>query len=123
MAMAVPTESRADRNNNPTAMTTGVAWAGGLKLGVDYEQGDAFTAGGNTYYTAKLLGDPLALTIRVIDTAGFYTTPPTQRWSYIALPFALWGSLTPIQKAFVIGWMYGIEGGVTMKGLFPTAPG
>jgi hypothetical protein len=120
--MAMPTESRTDRNNNPTAMTTGVAEAGGLKLGVDYAQGDAFTVDGQTYYTARLLGDPLALTIRVIDTAGFYTTPPNQRWAYIAMPFALWNSLTPNQKAFVIGWMYGVEGGSTMRDLFPNVP-
>lgn len=112
---------RTDENNNPTAMTTGVAKDGGLVLGTDYVQGAQFPDG-EPYYTAKLLGDPVAVTIKAIDKAGFYVTPPSQRWSYIALPFELWLSLTERQKAYVIGWMYGIEGGTAMKTLFPLTP-
>lgn len=109
---------RTDRNNNPTAMIVQMASEGGLVLGKDYEQGDSFTSGASTFYTAKLLGDPVALTIKVIDKLGFYTSPPHVRWSYIALPYALWLSLSYVQKKSVISFMYGQEGGTTLKGLF-----
>src|SRR5271170_5380349 len=101
---------RTDNNNNPTAFTTDLAVEAGLMLGVDYEHGDPFTAGGQTYYTAKLLSDPIGTTIKVIDKVGFYTIPPAARWTYIALPYRLWLNLTTLQKSFVIGYMYQNEG-------------
>lgn len=115
-------EFRTDRNNNPTAMIMQMAEGGGLVLGTDYEQGDPFTVGPATYYTAKLLGDPIVLTIKVIDKLGFYTTPPHARWTYIAMPYETWLSLTYSQKLYVIGFMYGQEGGTAMKSLFTPAP-
>lgn len=63
---------RTERNNNPTAMITeyakqlwGIEW-------VDYIQWDSFTSTDanwvtHTYYTAKLLGDPIETTIRLLD--------------------------------------------------------
>ncbi len=63
---------RTERNNNPTAMITayakqlwGVEW-------VDYVQWDSFTSTDenwvtHTYYTAKLIGDPMDKTIELID--------------------------------------------------------
>jgi hypothetical protein len=103
-------------------MIVQLAQEGGLVEGTDYTQGDAFESGGRTYYTAKLLGDPVALTIKVIDEVGFYSEPPHARWNYIAIPHALWMSLNTIQKSYVIGWMYSQEGGVAMRNLFPVAP-
>jgi hypothetical protein len=112
------TDFRTDRNNNPTAFTTGVARIGGLILGKDYEQGDSFLAKFDTLYTAKLLGDPIALTIKVIDTATYYTMLGYPRWTYIAIPKFIWDSLTPELKKQVIGFQYEHEGGTAMKGLF-----
>lgn len=109
---------RTDENNNPTAFTTDIAKEAGLVFGVDYQVGDPFYAGGQTFYTAKLLGDPIAITIRVIDKIGFYTTPPNARWTYIAIPYFLWKELLGSQKVAVIGYMYQNEGGTAMKGLF-----
>ena len=73
-------EVRTDDNNNPTAMTVVIAHQGGLEYGTDYEQGTSFTEEGATYYTAKLLGDPIALTSEVISKIGFYTQEGSQRW-------------------------------------------
>lgn len=117
---------RTDRNNNPTAMTTDVAKSGGLIQGQDYEQGEPFTvpeANGHLFYTAKLIGDPLALTIKVIDKIGFCvgSNPYRPRWTYINLPYDLWASLSPDQKRRTIGSMYECEnapGVGTMAHLF-----
>jgi hypothetical protein len=113
---------RTDRNNNPTAFTTDIAKEAGLVLGTDYEVGEPFQDGKLTYYTAKLLGDPVALTIKVIDKIGFYTTIPYQMWTYITIPYELWLSLTQQQKEYTIGYMYSQEEGTMMKGLFPLNP-
>lgn len=125
------TQFRTDTHNNPTAFTTDVAAEAKLKLGVDYTVGDGFTAkfsdkvrAGNfdiTLHTARLIGDPIALTIRVIDALSFQTThgTPISRWGYITMPAFLWHELSPVQKRDVIGWMYQREGGTTMKHLFP----
>jgi len=110
---------RTDENNNPTAFTTDVAAEAGLTLGKDYEQGDSFQAGNLTLYTAKLLGDPVQLTIRVISKISFCTPMGQMRWSYIAMPFLIWNELSPSQQRDVIGWMYQREGGITMRNLFP----
>lgn len=117
--MSTPSTARTDRNNNPTAMITLIAAEAGLTMGVDYVIGDPFESGGRTYYTAKLLGDPIALTIRVIDAVGFRTTQDVQRWTYISLPSFDWLRHTTDQKRDVIGYMYFREGGVTMRSLFP----
>lgn len=110
---------RTDNNNNPTAFTTDIAKEAELVLGTDYVQGDSFTAEDSLFYTAKLLGDPIAVTIKVIDKIGFYTSVPHARWTYISMPFKLWLNLTLVQKTYVIGFMYQNEGGTAMKGLFP----
>jgi hypothetical protein len=115
---------RTDENNNPAAFTCNIAEQAGLVEGADYEQGDPFSVpapGGmrTLYYTAKLLGDPIALTIRVIDAIGYYTKGGTPRWIYIALPKFVLDALTPDQKRDVIGYHYEREGGVTMRSLFP----
>ncbi len=110
---------RTDRNNNPTAFIVQIAQEAGLKLGVDYETGDPFTVDATTYYTAKLLGDPIALTIRVINALSFDTPDGEMRWQYIAIPKFTWDSLTNSQKRDVIGWMYQREGGSAFIPLFP----
>jgi hypothetical protein len=113
--------ARTDRNNNPTAFITEIAKAAGLIEHTDYEQGDPFTVPGPkgpyTLYTAKLLKDPIALTIQVIDKLGFYVQGG-QRWSYIALSKWMWDGFTPAQKLRTIGDMYAHEGGVAMRHLF-----
>jgi hypothetical protein len=113
---------RTDRNNNPAAIITDMAKTGGLVEGTDYVQGDPFTVPGTngpvTYYTAKLLGDPIQLTIRVIDNVGYYTTRGGQRWTYIAMPKFVWDGLDAPTKKKVIGFHYQHEGGTEMKGLF-----
>lgn len=115
---------RTDNNNNPTAFTTDVAATAGLILGTDYAQGDPFTVptpkGPMTLYTAKLLGDPVALTIKAIDHAGFYTHYGAERWVYMAMPLWLWLQQTTAIKTRIIGEMYAHEGGTAMKNLFPT---
>lgn len=112
---------RTDRNDNPTAFTTDVAHEAKLILGKDYAQGDPFneTFTHQTLYTAKLLGDPIALTIRVIDVLSFLTITGDSRWGYITMPHFTWMELTAPEKRDVIGWMYQREGGTTMRSLFP----
>ena len=112
------TKLRTDDNNNPTAFTTAVAEQAGLIRGVDYEDGSPFPAP-SPLITAKLLGDPIDLTIRVINNIGFTTRLGGQRWPYIWMPNQLWGSLTRNQKSFIIGHMYKQEGGAKLEGLFP----
>ena len=111
---------RTDRNNNPTAFTTAIAIEGGLVQGRDFVQGDPFGLSPNVYYTAKLIGDPVKLTIGVIDKIGFRvgSDPYKPRWTYINLPYDLWQGLTTAQKAEVIGDMYKCEGGTELAHLF-----
>jgi hypothetical protein len=111
-------EFRTDRNRNPAAFTIHVAKEAGLVYGTDYVQGDVFQADGFFLYTAKLLGDPVELTVRVIDKVGFYTQKGAQRWIYIAIPPFVWTALDAATKARVIGFMYHHEGGTEMLGLF-----
>ncbi len=115
---------RTDRNNNPTAFTTDVAKTAGLLEGTDYVQGDPFTVptpkGPMTLYTAKLLGDPIALTIKAIDHAGFYTHAGAERWAYMCLPKWLWDQQTRAIKTRIIGDMYAHEGGTALQHLFAT---
>jgi len=113
---------RTDKHNNPTAFTESVALLGKLIPGTEFTQGDSFQSGGETYYTAKLIGDPIELTIRVIDRIGFHTLGGKPRWVYpdfVGLPSFLWASFTFEQKRDVIGFMYRREAGVAMRGLFP----
>ena len=109
---------RTDRHFNPTAMTTDVARAGGLVGGIDFDNGDSFQAGDKTYYTAKLKGDPIELTIKVLDKATFYTSTGLTRWNYIAIPKFLWDSFRRDEKVKVIHFMYLREGGKELESLF-----
>ncbi len=110
---------RTDEHRNPTAFTTDIAKLAGLVEGVDYERGNPFSVGTATYYTAKLLLNPIETTLRVIDNVGFYTGHGFQRWTYIGIPKFVWDSLDRPAKVKVIGFMYQHEGGTAMKGLFP----
>lgn len=109
---------RTDRHNNPTAFTTDVAKVAGLKEGVDYVTGDPFRAGTSTLYTARLIGDPIDTTIRVIDRIGFQTRSGNPRWSYINMPKSQWNAMNYDQKKAVIARMYGSEGGQKLNKLF-----
>jgi hypothetical protein len=108
---------RTDDNNNPTAFTTAIAKQAGLILGTDYEEGTGFEF--DTLHTAKLLGDPVATTIEVINKLGFRTLSGGPRWAYINFPHFVWVGLSEEDQVDVIGWMYEQEGGITMRHLFP----
>jgi hypothetical protein len=111
---------RTDVNNNPTAFTTDLAAQAGLVEGVDYVPGTVFPTGkAFQLVTAKIIGDPIAVTIKLIDAVGYFTKTGQPRWIYIALPRWVWNSLTQAQRVDIIGWHYQHEGGVTMRGLFP----
>jgi hypothetical protein len=107
---------RTDRNNNPVAFTTDIAKQAGLVLDTDYTEGEPFANG--RFHTAKLLGDPIEITIRVIDRIGFFTASGTQRWAYIALPNADWNKLSFFGKREIIHMMYHQEGGKELEHLF-----
>lgn len=111
-------EFRTDRNNNPAAFITDIARQAGLRQGIDFVDGDPFPPPSNLI-TAKLLGDPVALTIQVIDSIGYFTKAGTPRWAYISMPRFVWQSLSPDQKRDVVGYHYEREGGTAMRGLFP----
>ena len=103
---------RTDRNNNPTAFTTDIAKQAGLVLGRDYEVGDPFQTGnGGTLYTAKLIGDPVDQTIKVLDRIGFYTQSGAQRWTHTAIPKDQWNKMSYEQKSQIVKQMYQKEGG------------
>jgi len=108
---------RTDENLNPTAFTTDIAHQAGLIPHVDYDLGSPFPAP-SKLITAKLLGDPIALTIRVIDAVGYYTHTGAPRWSYIQMPNFVWDMLSFDQKRKVIAYHYKMEGGTQMNGLF-----
>lgn len=109
---------RTDDHNNPAAFTTDIAKQAGLVKGVDYEDGNPFPAP-SSLITAKLLGDPITLTLRVIDAIGYFTKLGTPRWTYIALPKFIWDGLSLDEKRDVVGYHYRHEGGSTLKSLFP----
>src|SRR5678816_1276314 len=96
--------ARTDRHNNPAAITVDVAKQAGLLLGVEYEAGDAFP-NNPKLRTARLLGDPVPLTIRVIDAIGYYTKSGQLRWTYISLPTFVWAFLSTEIKRGVIGFL------------------
>lgn len=107
---------RTDRHNNPTAMTTDVAKTLGLVEGIDYEVGDKFPD--SNLRTAKLLGNPIDITVKALDLAArdtnkqaFFTGSGAQRWTHTAMSDKEWLSKTPEQKAAVIAQMYKNEGG------------
>jgi len=100
--------ARTDRHNNPTAFTTDIAKQAGLKEGVDFEIGDKFPEG--NFKTARLLGDPIDTTIKVIDKIGFFTQGGKQRWTHTALSSDKWNSLSRDEKSKVIKDMYQKEG-------------
>lgn len=102
---------RTDRHNNPAAFTTDIAKQAGLVEGVDYSVGDAF--GGGKFHTARLLGDPVDTTIRVIDNIGFKTKSGANRWTYtdkLGLNNASWSKMDKNQKTAAIYKMYQNEG-------------
>jgi len=105
---------RTDRHNNPAAFTTDIAKQAGLVLGVDYEIGDPFPKNPNLN-TARLLGDPVETTIRVIDKIGFKTQGGANRWVYTdsiqGANNREWSGLSQDQKKEVIAQMYQREGG------------
>ena len=109
--------TRADRNNNPAAFTTDIAKEAGLILGVDYIVGDVFQDN-NKLYTAKLLKDPIDLTIKVIDKITYYTRSGKTRWNYIAIPKFIWELLTYEEKKQVIKFHYRNEGGTELLKLW-----
>jgi len=113
-----PTATRTDRNNNPTAMTTDAAASMGLKLGVDYTQGDSFKSGNSTLYTAKIIGDPVATTIKAIDNGSFYTASGKPRWDYIAMSQSDWNKMSTAQKTATVKKMYQQEGGTALAYAF-----
>lgn len=114
--------ARTDRHNNPTAFTTDVAHEAGLVEHVDYEQGEPFSVPGAngpiTLHTAKLLLNPIELTLRVLDKATFYRKAGGERWSYIGIPLFVWQTLQRADQVKIIGWMYHHEGGQAMAHLF-----
>ncbi len=114
---------RTDANNNPAAFTTNIARQAGLIEGTNYVSGTSFdvptSSSMMTLYTARLLGDPVEITIRVIDAIGYYTHTGAPRWSYIAMPKFIWDSLSEPHKRDVIGFHYQHEGGTAMRHLFP----
>lgn len=109
---------RTDDNRNPSAFITDLARQAGLILGVDYEMGTSFPAP-SRLVTAKLLGDPIEITIHLITKVGYYAKNGAPRWDYIAMPSSLWRSLTYDQQRDVVGFHYLHEGGTTMRHLFP----
>lgn len=99
-------------------MTVDLAHQGGLVEGKDYTVGDPFGPN-DIYHTARLIGDPVQLTIRVIDAVGYYTKGGSKRWDYIAIPKFIWSALEAPAKRDIIGFHYAHEGGITMRKLFP----
>ena len=96
-----PQRSRADRNHNPAAFTTAIAAQAGLEQGIDYAIGDEFQDRGKTFNTARLLGDPVALTLKVLDKIGFFTAQYQPRWVYIAIPETLWKTFSDHQRLLI----------------------
>jgi hypothetical protein len=113
------TGMRTDRHNNPTAFTTTIAKQAGLVLGQDYEVGDPFPNNPNIY-TARLIGDPISQTIKVIDRIGFTTHSGQPRWTYTnSIPQTKnWSNLSYDQKKQVVAQMYQHEGGEALKQYF-----
>jgi len=106
------TQMRTDRHNNPVAFTTDIAAQAGLVEWVDYSIGDPF--GDGKYNTARIIGDPIDTTIKVIDKIGFTTKAGAPRWSYtpkLGLTNEAWAKMDRTQKTAAIYKMYQNEGG------------
>lgn len=114
---------RTDRHNNPTAFTTNVAKQAGLVLGKDYEIGDAFP-NNSSLKTARLIGDPIKTTIKVIDKIGLYKQNGQPRWTYVnSIPKAKqWNKLSYNEKVNFIKQMYRHEGGTDLLAYFNSNP-
>lgn len=100
---------RTERNNNPTAMTTDVAKSLWWVEWVDYVQWDSFQTGDwRTLYTAKLIGDPIETTIKLLDNAAntwrwaFYTKWWAKRWTHTGMSDAERLKLSPEEKKNVV---------------------
>lgn len=100
---------RTERNNNPTAMITDVAKSLWWVEGVDYVVWDSWKNNEwKTYYTAKLLWDPIDTTIKLLDNAAktwkwaFYTAGWKQRWTHTAMTDDAWLKLSNDQKKQVV---------------------
>lgn len=109
-------QGRANRNNNPTAMTTDVAKTLGMVEWVDYVRGDPFSSGSGTLYTAKLLGNGVETTINAFDRIAqdpnkkiFYTSGSRQRRTHTAMSDEERLGLSQEDKAKVIQRMYNNE--------------
>lgn len=112
------TGQRGDRHNNPLAFTTDVAKQAGLTPGIDYEVGDKFTGtDGKLYNTAKIIGDPVSATMKVIDKVGFYTSDGRRRWKHTAMTKNKWDSLPYERKVQVIQEMERQEGGSLLNSM------
>lgn len=107
--------SRANRHNNPTAMTTDAAKDMGLVEGVDYVQGDPFTGSdGKVYYTAKYLGNPVDTAIKAIDKGSFSRRGGGHRWDYIRNNKEMderWKTMSYTEKAAFVEEMRKYENG------------
>ena len=110
---------RTDRHNNPAAIITDLAKLAGLRLGIDYSVGDPLPRPNEHLNTARLLGDPVTLTIQVIDKTGYKTHDGRPRWTYANLPNWVWNGFTVEQKRDMIGYHYSNEGGTDMRPMFP----
>lgn len=110
--------ARTDRHNNPIAVTTAVCRESNLVAGKDYEEGDPFTVGNLTLYTARFLGDPIQLSLRVLDSATYFTHHGTPRWTYMCITPKLWKSFSDTQRKLTVAEHYQHESGTEMKGLF-----
>lgn len=110
---------RTDSHNNPTAFTTDLARQGGLEEGTDFITGDSFlSSSGKTLFTARLLGDPIQITLKLISKVSFYTQSGLIRWIYIGMPPFVWNFLDPLSRIQVIEFMYHNEGGTKLQPLF-----
>ena len=105
---------RTDRHNNPTAFTVDLAKQAKLEPGVDYIPGDQFVGG----VTARILGDAVEVTSKLIDAVGFLTKAGSPRWAYITMPKFVWDALNADTRRRLIGWMYRHEGGTAMNHMF-----
>lgn len=108
---------RTERHNNPTAMT--VWWMQWAWIEPDwlYEIWDPFTSTDanwvtHTYYTAKLLWDPLDTTIKILNQAiaNWHNPFNTGSWSYMNqlwMNIEKWNSMTDDQrKSFIVNdWL------------------
>lgn len=112
---------RTDNNNNPTAFTVDLAKEAGLVYGVDYDAGDVFPAP-SKLVTARLIGNPITVTLKLIDKVGFYTSHGQIRWIYIGMPKWMWDKAPLADKIEIIRFMYKHEGGTELNHFFPAFP-